>query len=66
MGTKPSKWHPTWWREETHGTAWKLVRESMRRDWEQTKHDLGLGGHELRQSVGDTLKQAAASRRCRT
>jgi len=32
----------------------------MRRDWMQTKHDLGVGGHELNQSATDTLKQAAA------
>src|ERR1700733_14678984 len=61
MGTTASKWHPAWWKEETHGRAWALVRESMRRDWEQTKHDLGLGGHELNQSIGDTLKQAGGA-----
>lgn len=63
MGTTPSKWHPTWWKEETHGHLWELVRESMRRDWQQTKHDLGLGGHELNQSIGDTLKQASGAER---
>jgi hypothetical protein len=51
-------WHPKWWKEEyTHG--WERVREAVRRDWQQTAHDLHLGGHELNQKVADTFKQAA-------
>ena len=53
-------WHPKWWTEQ-HGSAWDLVKESMRRDWEQTKSDLHLGGKDLNQDVGDTLKQAAGA-----
>jgi hypothetical protein len=57
MGTM--KWQPPWW-NEGHAAAWERVKESLRRDWEQTKHDLHLkGGHELNQDVGDTVKQAA-------
>lgn len=59
MGTTSAHWHPSWWNEEVHGAAWDLVKESIRRDWEQTKHDVGLGGEDLHQSVADTLKQAA-------
>jgi hypothetical protein len=52
-------WHPSWW-NELHGSAWDRIKEAIRRDWEQTKHDLHLsGGHELNQGIGDTLKQAA-------
>jgi hypothetical protein len=30
----------------------------LRRDWEQTKVDLGGRGHELGQDIGDTVRQA--------
>jgi hypothetical protein len=57
MGTM--RWQPAWW-NEAHANAWERVKEAMRRDWEQTKHDLHLkGGHELNQAMADTVKQAA-------
>jgi hypothetical protein len=59
MAISTSSWRPAWWTEETHGSAWDRVKEALRRDWEQTKKDLHLGGHELNQSVADTVKQAA-------
>jgi hypothetical protein len=40
---------------------WDRVKEAVRRDWQQTKHDLHLGGHELGQKVGDTLKQSSGT-----
>jgi hypothetical protein len=53
------RWQPAWWNEH-HASAWERAREALRRDWEQTKHDLNMkGGHELNQSVGDTVKQAS-------
>lgn len=56
MGTT---FRPGWW-SESHSGAWDRIKEAIRRDWEQTKHDLHLkGGHELNQDIGDTLKQAA-------
>lgn len=56
MGTM--RWKPTWWKDERHGSGWDRVREAMRRDWEQTLHDLHIkGGHELNQNLGDTMKQ---------
>jgi len=51
---------PKWWTEK-HGSQWANLKEALERDWEQTKKDLHLGGHELHQDVGDTLKQAAGS-----
>lgn len=51
-------WQPKWWTKE-HGSSWERVKEAMRRDWEQTKNDLGLGGRDLDQDVDDTVKQAA-------
>ena len=50
---------PSWWTEQDQG-AWDRAREAVRRDWDQTLHDLHLGGHELNQSVVDTFKQAGA------
>jgi len=50
---------PSWWTHD-HVTAWDRIKEAVRRDWEQTKHDLHIkGGHELNQSAKDTVKQAA-------
>jgi hypothetical protein len=44
----------------SEGISWDRVKEAIHRDWEQTKHDLHVsGGHELNQSVTDTLQQAA-------
>jgi hypothetical protein len=35
------------------------VKEALKRDWEQTKHDVSKkSGRDLDQDVGDTLKQA--------
>jgi hypothetical protein len=49
--------HPRWWRDE-HSSAWARIKEAMRRDWEQTKHDFRKrSGAELHQNVGDTVKQ---------
>ena len=59
MQTRTSQ--PHFYDEESMG-AWDRVKEAFRRDWEQTKHDLGLsGGHELNQSALDTIKQATAA-----
>ena len=55
MGT--ANWQPKWW-TEGNASAWGKVKESLKRDWEQTKKDLHLGGRELDQNVTDTLKQA--------
>jgi hypothetical protein len=35
------------------------VKAAMQRDWAQTKHDLALGGHEMNQSISDTVNQAS-------
>jgi hypothetical protein len=57
MGTM--RWQPAWWNDQ-YASSWDRVKEAMRRDWEQTKHDLSIkGGHQLNQNVGDTVKQAA-------
>jgi hypothetical protein len=53
-----ARWQPGWWTEERHGSAWERAKEAIRRDWEQTKSDLHLGGHDLHQHADDTVKQA--------
>jgi hypothetical protein len=53
-----ANWHPSWWNQQEHGSAWERVREAVRRDWEQTRHDLHIpGGHELNQKISDTVEQ---------
>jgi hypothetical protein len=52
------QWYPSWYRPE-HTSNWNLVKEAVRRDWVQTRHDAGAGGHELNQQALDTVKQAA-------
>jgi len=49
---------PKWWTNQ-HESAWERVKAAFKRDWDQTKHD--VGGHEpnTHQHVGDTVKQAA-------
>lgn len=51
---------PSWWQDH-HSSAWERSKEALRRDWEQTKVDLGGEGEELEQGVGDTLRQAAGT-----
>jgi hypothetical protein len=46
-------WQPRWWTEQTHGSMWSRVREAMKRDWEQTKSDLGIGGGHQRDGRND-------------
>jgi hypothetical protein len=47
---------PSWW-TEAHTSSWEQVKEALRRDWTQTRHDVHLGGHELNQNAMDTLGQ---------
>lgn len=45
-------------------TAWDRVKEALRRDWEQTKHDVGMrSGHYLHQDAVDTVSQATGAKR---
>ncbi len=49
---------PTWWTEQ-HDSLWDRIKAALKRDWEQTKADVSSKGHDLNQSIGDTVKQAA-------
>lgn len=52
---------PRWWNQE-YDSSWDRVKEAFRRDWEQTKHDLGAKKPDLNQDVDDTVAQAAGKR----
>ena len=50
--------NPDWWTTE-HSSGWDRVKAAFRRDWEQTRHDLGSdSARDLQQSASDTVKQA--------
>lgn len=53
-----NRYNATWWSKD-HDSAWDHVKAAFRRDWEQTKHDLGGKKPDLNQDVPDTVKQAA-------
>jgi len=55
MATMKSN-NPTWYKPE-HASEWERIKEALRRDWDQTKHDLHLGGHDLNQTIADTGEQ---------
>lgn len=52
---------PNWWTNQD-ASALDRVRETLHRDWDQTKHDLHMGGHQLNQKMADTVGQAAGTR----
>lgn len=53
----PTTQIPKWW-TTSHASGWDRVKEALRRDWEQTKADLGANGSALNQDVGNTVRQA--------
>jgi hypothetical protein len=59
-GQNQDVWHPKYWKETDHGLAWAHVKDALRRDWEQTKKDLGMKtARQLHQNAADTVRQAA-------
>jgi hypothetical protein len=50
--------NPEWWNQE-HESRWGRVKAAFKRDWDQTKHDLGGKQPDTDQDVDDTAKQAA-------
>jgi hypothetical protein len=50
--------NPKWWTTE-NDSAWERVKEAFKRDWDQTKHDMGGDEPDTDQDVNNTLKQAA-------
>ena len=52
--------NPTWWTKE-NDSAWDRVKEAFKRDWDQTKHDMGGNEPDTAQNVNDTVKQASGN-----
>jgi hypothetical protein len=50
--------NPSWWTSE-NDSAWERTKAAFKRDWDQTKHDLGGDAPDTTQNAKDTLKQAA-------
>jgi hypothetical protein len=50
--------NPQWWNKE-NDSAWDRVKLAMKRDWDQTKHDLGGKEPQTNQSIGHTTRQAS-------
>jgi hypothetical protein len=56
--TRQSYKDPEWWTQE-NDSAWERVKEAMKRDWDQTKHDLGGREPDTNQKIGNTTRQAS-------
>jgi len=52
--------NPTWWTPE-QDSSWERVKAAFKRDWDQTKHDVGGNQPDTKQNVKDTVKQASGS-----
>jgi hypothetical protein len=52
--------NPTWWTAE-NDSSWSRVKEAMKRDWDQTKHDMGGDKPDTNQKIGNTIRQAGGS-----
>jgi hypothetical protein len=50
--------NPRWWNEQ-HQSSWERVKAAFKRDWDQTKHDVGAHEPDTKQGIGDTVKQAS-------
>lgn len=50
--------NPTWWTKENDST-WEKTKAAFKRDWDQTKHDMGGKEPDTNQNAKDTVKQAA-------
>src|SRR4029450_12636062 len=49
--------NPRWWNAQ-NDSAWERVKAAFKRDWDQTKHDVGGKKPDTNQNVTDTVKQA--------
>jgi hypothetical protein len=58
MTTYTNYKNPSWWDAE-NDSAWERAKDAFKRDWDQTKHDLGGDVPQTHQKIGNTVKQAA-------
>jgi hypothetical protein len=52
--------NPKWWTKE-NDSGWDRVKAAFKRDWDETKHDMGGNQPETRQNANDTVKQATGN-----
>ncbi|HEY3914828.1 MAG TPA: hypothetical protein VGN61_10115 [Verrucomicrobiae bacterium] len=52
--------NPKWWTKE-NDFSWDRVKAAFKRDWDQTKHDVGGAKPDTKQNAADTVKQASGS-----
>jgi hypothetical protein len=50
--------NPKWWTQE-HDSSWERTKAAFKRDWDQTKHDLGGKKPDTDQNVDNTVRQAS-------
>jgi hypothetical protein len=50
--------NPTWWTKE-NDSAWERTKAAFKRDWDQTKHDMGGKEPNTNQKAGNTTRQAS-------
>ena len=50
--------NPKWWSAQ-NDSSWERVKAAFKRDWDQTKHDVGGNEPDTNQGVTDTVKQAS-------
>jgi hypothetical protein len=52
--------NPKWWTQE-HDSSWDRVKAAFKRDWDQTKHDMGGAQPDTKQNAKDTVNQASGT-----
>ena len=52
--------NPDWWNSE-NDSAWDRVKLAIKRDWDQTKHDLGGNEPDTHQNISHTTRQATGN-----
>ena len=50
--------NPKWWTKE-NDSAWERTKAAFKRDWDQTKHDMGGKEPNTNQKAGNTARQAS-------
>jgi hypothetical protein len=50
--------NPNWWNQE-NDSAWERTKAAFKRDWDQTKHDVGGHQPDTDQKIGNTTRQAS-------
>jgi hypothetical protein len=50
--------NPKWWTRE-NDSAWERTKAAFKRDWDQTKHDMGGQEPDINQKAGNTARQAS-------